>query len=285
MEIKDYRNSVFVLDENREVLNVKLSKWGGGEYKLENMENVKGSVIIFIPYLTLKTLEKAYVIKRFLIKNKVDVQHCIIGYCSYSRQERETENEPELLKRFLNSVKIMLGRCYVIDGHNVDSFIRNGFLITSSYRELLKSIKEDYVIVAPDKGARLKNRILDIKTDICMKKTRKDGQVITQFDKDYSTCDGRKTTFVILDDICDGGRTFANTCKILKEAYPKCNVILAVAHAILPYGIDLLKESGIDKIITTNTCFPTGEHYDGFVDSINIIKILPWCFEGEKAIC
>lgn len=275
MEVKDYRNSVFVLDENKNVLNVELSKWGGGEYKLDNVDNVKGTVVIFIPYLTLKTLEKAYVIRRFLIKNNVEVEHCVIGYCSYSRQERETKNEPELLERFLRSVRILLGKCFVIDGHDLDSFIRNGFLIASSYRTLLNSIKEDYVVVAPDKGARLRNMILRINTGISMKKTRKDGQVITKFDKDSSTYDGRKATFVILDDICDGGRTFANTCKILKEAYPECKVILAVAHAILPYGVELLKESGIDKIITTNTCFPTGKHYDGFVESINIIEKLP----------
>ena len=114
-----------------------------------------------------------------------------------------------------------------------------------------------------------------------MKKTRKEGLVFTELDEKNSYYDGRKATFVILDDICDGGRTFANTSKILKELYPKNDVVLAVSHAILPFGVELLKESGIKKIITTDSCFETGTHYEGFVEALPLSEKLVKMLEIE----
>lgn len=98
-----------------------------------------------------------------------------------------------------------------------------------------------------------------------MNKCRKNGQVITELGEVSDKVEDGKT-FVILDDICDGGRTFANTAEILKKEYPNSKIILVVAHAILPFGVDLLKEKGIDKIYASDSCFPKGTYYDGYLE-------------------
>jgi ribose-phosphate pyrophosphokinase len=56
-------------------------------------------------------------------------------------------------------------------------------------------------------------------------------------------------TCLILDDLCDGGRTFIGLAEKLHENGAK-RVELAVCHGIFSYGYDL---EGIDQIYTTNS--------------------------------
>lgn len=58
---------------------------------------------------------------------------------------------------------------------------------------------------------------------------------------------------VIVDDICDGGRTFIEIAKALKGEGAK-SVILYVTHGIFSQGLDVLKPH-IDRIYTTDS-FP-----------------------------
>lgn len=57
---------------------------------------------------------------------------------------------------------------------------------------------------------------------------------------------------LIVDDICDGGRTFAPIIKDLKERGAK-SVSLCVTHAILPYGLDALTDAGLDSFFYVNS--------------------------------
>lgn len=53
---------------------------------------------------------------------------------------------------------------------------------------------------------------------------------------------------LIVDDICDGGRTFIEAARLLK---PMCNSIsLYVTHGIFSKGLDVLTEAGISRIYT-----------------------------------
>ncbi len=48
--------------------------------------------------------------------------------------------------------------------------------------------------------------------------------------------------FIILDDICDGGRTFIELAKELRRVYLTCNIKLVVTHGIFSKGLDVLYE-------------------------------------------
>jgi len=58
--------------------------------------------------------------------------------------------------------------------------------------------------------------------------------------------------YVIIDDICDGGRTFVELAKAIKEGRPTAKVYLIVTHGIFSAGF---KELGnyIEHIYTTNS--------------------------------
>jgi ribose-phosphate pyrophosphokinase len=61
-----------------------------------------------------------------------------------------------------------------------------------------------------------------------------------------------KLTYVIIDDICDGGRTFLELAKVIKEGRPTAKVYLIVTHGIFSAGFKSLNEY-IDGTFCTNS--------------------------------
>lgn len=59
-------------------------------------------------------------------------------------------------------------------------------------------------------------------------------------------------TYVIVDDICDGGRTFIELAKVIKDGRPTAKVYLIITHGIFSGGFKLLNEH-IDGIFCTNS--------------------------------
>lgn len=58
--------------------------------------------------------------------------------------------------------------------------------------------------------------------------------------------------FIIIDDICDGGRTFIEIAKVIKNILPDAKVYLIVTHGIFSAGFEELVE-WFDRIYTTNS--------------------------------
>lgn len=68
---------------------------------------------------------------------------------------------------------------------------------------------------------------------------------------------GTPMSFVIVDDICDGGRTFIEIAKVIKskrptEKFPEDQIFLVVTHGIFSGGFEKLGEY-IDGIFCTNS--------------------------------
>jgi ribose-phosphate pyrophosphokinase len=58
--------------------------------------------------------------------------------------------------------------------------------------------------------------------------------------------------YVIVDDICDGGRTFIELAKAIKEQKPEAKIYLVVTHGIFSSGFDFLIQH-LDGIYCTNS--------------------------------
>lgn len=66
-----------------------------------------------------------------------------------------------------------------------------------------------------------------------------------------TTVDGepKHKTAVIVDDICDGGRTFIELCKVIRNQYDK--ILLCVTHGIFSKGLEVLND--FDGIYTLDS--------------------------------
>jgi hypothetical protein len=58
--------------------------------------------------------------------------------------------------------------------------------------------------------------------------------------------------FVIIDDICDGGRTFIELAKAILDKVPDAKIYLIVTHGLFTSGFDQLNEY-FEKVFTTNS--------------------------------
>lgn len=155
---------------------------------------------------------------------------------------------------------------------------------TNSMTEfVINDIKSSYplweiVLVSPDGGAlkrvykisetfKIKNvveasKYRDIETG---KITRTNVIGINQFEN---------VVYLIPDDICDGGRTFIEISKTIKNIKPTAPIILMVYHGIFSNGLSPILEN-IDKIYTTNSYrddIPKSD--EKFSNNVKIFNIL-----------
>ena len=119
---------------------------------------------------------------------------------------------------------------------------------------------KDLLVVAPDAGAIKKTyevcKKLELQNVIIASKIREmiSGNITkTEIQK----IDNNIKKIIIIDDICDGGRTFVNLAKEIKKQTDK-PIYLIVSHGIFSAGFDELL-SVIDEIYTTNS-FKDIEH-------------------------
>lgn len=140
-----------------------------------------------------------------------------------------------------------LDRCHVIEQKTIFSHVKPSF--------------GDTIIVAPDAGAIKKAE------DFC-KRVGAAGVVYANKQRNLKTGEITHLELItehalyqrnlfVLDDICDGGRTFIELGKLLKHEEP-AKMELAVSHGIFSKGVEVLTEY-YDCIYTSNS-LPQTEH-------------------------
>lgn len=127
----------------------------------------------------------------------------------------------------------------------------------------------EYVVVAPDKGARGKaqwvSKMFTIPVCVFAEKVRNPEtmeieSITLQHNASSAPVNLAGKHLLVADDICDGGRTFIELAKELKKFSP-ASLTLYVTHAIFSYGTDTLKEH-YDTIIHTDSIRPADTYKD-----------------------
>lgn len=196
------------------------------------------------------------VIKRHGLKANL-----IYPYFPYARQDRVMQGkEPFSLKVFcglLNSQGFESVTIYDPHSDVAPALINNCRVITQwdiARNVIPDEYFDEHLFVSPDAGAHKKLAKLisdDCQIAIGIKKRDMEGNIAHTDVFSSAAIAGRDC--VIVDDICDGGRTFIELAKALRAKGAK-SVTLYVTHGIFSNGFDELKQH-IDRIHTTNT-FP-----------------------------
>lgn len=193
--------------------------------------------------------------------------HVIYPYFPYARQDRVIQtNEPFSLRifcKFLNSLS--LASVTIVDPHSdVVSALVHDVRIIPQYEVAKEAIPRSFfathshesfnsVFVSPDAGAYKKVAALmpdDNRIAVGVKERDSSGNIIKT--KVYSPLDLTGKTCIMVDDICDGGRTFIELTKALKDQGAS-KVYLYVTHGIFSKGLLPLKDAGIEHVYTTDS--------------------------------
>jgi ribose-phosphate pyrophosphokinase len=164
---------------------------------------------------------------------------------------------------------------------NLDIISNNFFVqeaIEDIFRKPISDLQDEIVFVAPDAGAAKKvyklAKEIGFKGDIvvCSKYRDEEGE-LSNLSINLDILSNLHKMFIIIDDICDGGRTFINISEYLKKEYGigLFNKVLFVTHGIFSQGFDQLLQE-FSTIATTNSYqdFPEMEESPKFT-LINVI--------------
>ena len=186
--------------------------------------------------------------------------HLCMPYLPYARQDRVCNPGESLSVKvvadFINGLKLASVRCDDIHSGVGESLLDNlnHFSLTTCFYGVVSAFhRDETVLVSPDAGANKK--VLELaKTYGYQHVARADKtrDVLTGFITGtavYSEHVGDKD-FLIVDDICDGGRTFIELAKELKKL-TRGNVYLYVTHGIFSAGYEVFTGL-IDHIYVSN---------------------------------
>ena len=211
-------------------------------------------------------MELLQLVDTIRIKSYNDQLELIMPYCAYSRQDRIcNDGESFSLKVFTqlinscNFTKVttwdnhsdvstaLINNCRNIHVSSIISTPNNEYFLVDNY---------DY-LVSPDAGANKKVFSCAQRFNIPMIRADKvrdvsNGKILdTQV---FATAEQLKDkTVLIIDDICQGGRTFEELAKAIKAIEPSCDIHLFVTHGFFNNGFNAMKEAGISKFITTKS--------------------------------
>lgn len=187
-----------------------------------------------------------------------------VPYIPYARQDRVmVAGEPLSIKVFANIINSLnLAKIIVFDAHSdVSVALLNNCENTANYEMVKFFLKElnvaDFVLVSPDLGAYKK-------VDKLAQKIEYRGQIATGIKvrdlatgqiikSDVNTDDLKGKPCIVIDDICDGGRTFIELATALK-AKNAGNLYFIASHGIFSYNaIERLKEAGYKNVCSSNS--------------------------------
>jgi ribose-phosphate pyrophosphokinase len=150
---------------------------------------------------------------------------------------------------------------------NFKSISNQGF-VTWAFGNFSNDIySEDIEIVSPDAGALKKvfknAKELEHESVIVAQKVRNlsTGEITHT---EVPLLDNDRNKFVIIDDICDGGRTFIEIAKVILDKRPKdkydTKIYLVVTHGIFSKGFKELNKY-FDKIYTSDSYVDVNSDY------------------------
>lgn len=216
----------------------------------------------------------------------------VLPYMPYARQDRATDNMTsfslKVFAQLLNSCKF--DKVVTFDPHSdvtaalVDniSIIEQHTIIRTLYKGLDEFIHTTKpVIVAPDAGAAkkawkvAKNHGLPL---ITAEKVRNvsNGEIVGTSFHNTSVNFAKNVTpnFLIVDDICDGGRTFTQLARAIRSQHAGCHITLYVTHGIFSQGFTVFKDL-IDRIYCTDTFIPEQFPLDSAEPPLFVGKVTP----------
>ena len=206
----------------------------------------------------------------------------VLGYVPYGRQDRVCEDGDSLsiavFAQLINSQNYE--QVIICDPHSdVTPALFNKSVVYSQltiFKDHFDHMFEwdessNRILVAPDAGAAKKAALIASGgkfSDVLYAVKNRD-MATGEITKLSLSGDVLGKDVVVIDDICDGGRTFTELADLLKKGGAK-SMKLIVTHGIFSKGAKVLTDV-YDEVYTTNTYHQDRE---GLVDGIYYVKII-----------
>lgn len=243
-----------------DIINIDNSLWNKDEIQLKSRLN------------SFRDLELIICAKQALNNLNRRNVHLYVPYFLGARSDRKFQSGgvnylkdvigPIINAQNFSSVTVMDPHSDVLEAC-INDFVKiSNFTLFENALSQINSEVDKIVLVSPDAGAYKKVYDLAKKFNI--------GKIITATKvRDLATGNILRTeipvldqhddlTYIIVDDICDGGRTFVELAKVMKESRATAKIYLVVTHGIFSTGFEALSEY-FENIFCTNSVKEIGD--------------------------
>lgn len=219
---------IIVMDQNKQIINVKRWKFPAGEYGIRLLDSVEEKhVTVLVLGINKVDLMEVLQLVDAIKRGGAWSISVLFNYLPYARQDKVHSPGESLALRLVETMLVRAGASSIkaLEVHNPSATT----FIKSVSDPLAEVYINDYdTIVLPDEGAKNRYDIPEDKNVAYGVKARdKATGEITSYTLE-GTVSGR---VLVLDDICDGGRTFVELGKLLP-----CKADLYVTHGIFSKG-------------------------------------------------
>ena len=183
-------------------------------------------------------------------RNPLAVLSLALPYIPYGRQDRVCDYGESFSLRVMAQLINSIGAQAIItyDPHSdvTGALINNLVVESQECAPILHGITQGKLLVCPDAGAEKKILKYSQSYIMCRKVRNPITGDIRETKVDTAGYPITGRDLMIVDDICDGGRTFIEIAKILREHKPN-SIELYVTHGIFSKGLQVF-EGLIDKV-------------------------------------
>lgn len=183
----------------------------------------------------------------------------IVPFLPYGRQDKDVNNESCFgLHTFIKILSGFFREIHTVDAHSHEfhsicdgNYLMCEDIFPTDHIRFAVSDSDSEIACYPDKGAMQRyGHGVCLPAVNCRKIRDQATGTILSIELEANGLSVVDKNVIIIDDICDGGRTFIENAKLLKQAGAK-QVCLYVSHGIFSKGTQILLDSGIERIYTT----------------------------------
>lgn len=261
---------------------VPMTKFPGGEVGPKIPEDTTETGQVWLT-ATLKNSDD--IMQMLLTVNAIRQQnpktsiYASIPYVPYARQDRVCDTGEALsiqvMAQMINSCKFV--QVVIVDPHSLVTPALIDNVVVKDQVSIFGDVVDwsSYTLVAPDAGARKKveafAKAVGAKDILYADKKREmsTGKIIGLELLGAVKANGR---YAVLDDICDGGRTFIELANLMNK-HQHLQLDLFVTHGIFSKGVEVVAEH-YDFIYTTNSY--TSKHLLDDHKRVRVVDILPF---------
>jgi len=243
---------------NKKEINFESFTFSGGEPHIKILDDLDG-VIITHRIQSFNDIGLLLIAVNALRNMKVKNINLLLPYFPGARQDRlMVKGEALSVKVYAELINnLKLNSVTIFDPHSeVTTALLDNCTVIENYKFIKKVINEldkDTLLISPDGGAlkkiyKVASYLQNYEVIECSKLRNVKTGKLSGFKVYAGDLQGKDC--LIVDDICDGGRTFLGIAKELK-AKNAGKLYLAVSHGIFSKGFEELNKH-FSKIFTTN---------------------------------
>jgi ribose-phosphate pyrophosphokinase len=235
-----------------------------GETFVKIEENVRGEEVFIVQPTSPPTnhnLMELFIMIDALRRASAKRITAVLPFYGYARQDRKDQPRVPITAKLVANLLVAAGanRILTIDLHaqQIQGFfdipVDHLYAAPVMYEYLRRKNLKDLVVVSPDVGglkmAHAYSQVLEAGLAIVAKRRKS----ATEVESMAVIGDIKGKNILLVDDLTETAGTLTQAAALLKKKGAK-NILACVSHAILSeIGIERLRKSAIDELITTDT--------------------------------